>query len=127
MVAADFCVSCEGRAFASRVVDVAFAVTESASVASGLGFTLLGLMSEHVGGAVGLAAALVVVFDASAGLAASSATRASVSTRAEMAAMASAFGTNSAGCENATGSASFGAMIMRMPIRTLSNSLSAKP
>ena len=40
--------------------------------------------------------------------------------------MASAFGTNSAGSENSTGSASFGAMIMRMPIGVLSNNFSAK-
>ena len=41
--------------------------------------------------------------------------------------MAFASGTNRAGWENATGSASFGEKITRVPIRILSNSLSAKP
>ncbi len=41
--------------------------------------------------------------------------------------MACAFGTNSAGWEKSTGTASFGAMITRIPIRVLSNSFSAKP
>src|ERR1700736_321016 len=58
---------------------------------------------------------------------ASSASRASVSARAGAAAMASDFGTNSAGWENSTGSASLGEMITRVPMRTLSNSFSAKP
>ena len=46
---------------------------------------------------------------------------------ADAAAMASAFGTNSAGWENSTGSVSFGEMITRIPIRVVSNSFSAKP
>src|SRR3984893_13620590 len=58
---------------------------------------------------------------------ASSGSRASVSARAGAAAMASDFGTNSAGWENSTGSASLGEMITRVPMRTLSNSFSAKP
>jgi hypothetical protein len=41
--------------------------------------------------------------------------------------MASAFGTNSAGWENSTGSASSGEMITRIPIHVLSNNFSAKP
>ncbi len=41
--------------------------------------------------------------------------------------MAADFGTNSAGWENSTGSASPGEMITRMPICVLSNSFSAKP
>jgi hypothetical protein len=41
--------------------------------------------------------------------------------------MASAFGCNNAWWENSTGAASFGEMITRIPIRGLSNSLSAKP
>jgi hypothetical protein len=60
-------------------------------------------------------------------LAASSAWRASLSARAGAAAIASDFGTNSAGWENSTGSASFGEMITRVPMRTLSNSFPAKP
>ena len=58
---------------------------------------------------------------------ASSASRASVSARAGAAAMACEFGVNSAGWENSTGSASLGEMITRVPMRTLSNSFSAKP
>ena len=60
-------------------------------------------------------------------LAATSASRASLSARAGAAAITSGFGTNSAGWENSTGSLSSGAIITRMPIRTLSNSFSAKP
>jgi len=60
-------------------------------------------------------------------LVASSASRASVSARAGAAAMACEFGVNSAGWENSTGSASLGEMITRVPMRTLSNSFSAKP
>jgi hypothetical protein len=60
-------------------------------------------------------------------LAASSASRTSFSASAGAAARASEFGTNRAGWENATGSASFGEMMTRVPIRILSNSLSAKP
>ena len=40
---------------------------------------------------------------------------------ARAAAIASDFGTNSAGWENSTGSASLGEMITRVPMRTLSN------
>ena len=58
---------------------------------------------------------------------ASSASRASASARAGAAAMASDFGPNSAGWESSTGSASFGEMITRVPMGTLSNSFSAKP
>src|SRR5262249_21782896 len=59
-----------------------------------------------------------------ASLVASSASRASVSERVGAAAMASDFGTNSAGWENSTGSASLDEMITRVPMRTLSNSFS---
>ena len=85
------------------------------------------LRSDAVSDAVSRFAAAASLFACLAILAASSASRASASARAGAAAMASGFGTNRAGWENATGSASFGEMMTRVFIRTLSNSLSAKP
>ena len=85
------------------------------------------MRSDAVSAAVSRAAAAAAFFASSAVLAASAASRASGSALAGAAAMASAFGTNSAGWENSTGSASFGEMITRIPIRVLSNSFSAKP
>ena len=73
------------------------------------------------------AAVAAAFFVSAAAWAVSAASRASVSACAGAAARASAFGVNSAGWENSTGTASFGEMITRIPIRVLSNSFSAKP
>ena len=84
------------------------------------------MRSDAVSKAVSRAAVAAAFFASSAVLAASAASRASVSTFAGAAAMASRFGTNSAGWENPTGSASFGEMITRTPDQVFSNSFSAK-
>ena len=85
------------------------------------------MRSEAVSDAVSRAAVAAAFFASSAALAASAASRASVSARVGAAARASAFGPNSAAWVNSTGTASFGEMITRIPIRVLPNSFSAKP
>jgi hypothetical protein len=85
------------------------------------------LRSDDVSDAVSRIADAAAFFASPAVSAASAASRASASALAGAAAMASRFGTNSAGWENSTGSASFGEMITRIPIHVLSNSSSAKP
>jgi hypothetical protein len=84
------------------------------------------LRSDAVSCAVSRTADAAAFFASSAVLAASAASRASASALAGAAAMASWFGTNSAGWENSTGSASFGEMITRIPIHVLSNSFLGK-
>jgi hypothetical protein len=84
------------------------------------------LRSDAASDSVSRFATAAALFASSAVLAASAALRASVSARGGAAAMASGLGANSAGWVNSTGSASFGAMITRMPIRVSSKSFSAK-
>ena len=81
------------------------------------------LRAAAVAAAASRFAAAAAVFAAAAALVASSASRASASARAGMASIASCLGTNNDGSENATGSASLGEMITRIPIGALSNTL----
>ena len=125
-LAATFCLASSVRALSWSVLAAASIFSAKASSASARVLSISSLRTAAGAAAASRAAKAAAALASSAALAASAASRASVSARAGAAASASAFGTNSFGSENATGSASFGAMITRMPICVLPNKFFGK-